>query len=93
MLHSADSAYRFLLDAAVAVARLGGSVKRTKTSVVVESSDRKRYVRISSQDDATLTKQLYADVVASRGSELCSESILIAFLLCPPFSCRRQGGR
>ena len=84
VLIGGDAAYRFLLDVAVAVARHGGSVKRTKTSVVIEGSSQlgqNRYLRVNSAEDTELTKSLYADVVASRGSELCSEAQLVGYLL------------
>lgn len=77
---SGDGSYRFLLDVAICVARRGGSVKRTKTSLVVEGSA-KMYLRINSDDDSDMVKSLYADVVASKGSELVSESTLVGYLL------------
>ena len=39
------------------------------------------YLRINSDDDSDMVKSLYADVVASKGSELVSESTLVGYLL------------
>ena len=62
-----DCPWRFALDTCISMARKGGLVKRTKTSVYVErnasANGAKCYIKFTSSQDKELPKALYSAVV------------------------------